>query len=1025
LDNFGKVLPKLDGLLLVLLIFIPRLLNLDVFLTADEPLFLDQAREFAAGITTGGLSRTLGIGYPGVTVAAWAAPAVTLMQSIGQPELLSERRADGFLKTCQLCPAEMRAYAAGRMATACMTGVLLLLLYSLARLLLGRRPAFLGVMLLALDPYSLAYSRLLHVEAPLALFMSLAGLSFLLWLHQERQRWLVWSGVFTGLALLTKSTALLLGPMLGAMLLIWELWSMQWRDGRWWLRSMGGGLLMVLIAGFVFTALWPAMWIDPAGALSLTFDKLFTDQEAGTGNLGLFWLGHFVEDPGPLFYPVAFILKATPWLLIGLFLSLIYSIFSIERVHDWGNWHPSIQFSLRSNLLRMPGRESTHHAPRAMHHTPLTHQLLITLSLWAFALAYLILMTIASKKSTRYMLPAFPVFYLLAGSAIYQTHLLLKSRSVFRILPRFPAPLLPGLTIMALVLFTFFYHPYYFTYYNPLVLGWRWAPQTLLVGWGEGLDGAARYLNSQPQLSHQPRPRVSAWYEWLFPILYTDGEVEPVVPQENLITADRVVLYINQVQRDIPSPNIIHYFRARRQPEYTVRLAGIDYVWVYAGPIAGFRTDLSPQYRLEGEFGPASSSNAEARLLGYDLYPQPVKGGEALIVTLYWRALATPSAERFVYTRLVDARGRIWARTDGPPVMGLWPATRWQPEMVIEDAHELPVPAGTPPGIYRLEVGLYDPGNGRPLVAAGQPIGQGGGLLLGEARVEWQPHEQLDVVLSHQVEANLGPTIRLIGYDALPGSVTTGEIIPARLAWRNTRSIFSFAPPSTANPVVGFRWKGKQIERLSQSDPLPLPPGQWERQAILLSQHDIVAPPDLEAGQYELQVILHQGGYEPAGEVFSLGRIEVGAPPHRFDLPAGAASPVDDKARLGGQVALAGYEVEVTAQGLIVNLYWQTQTPLGTGYKVFAQLLDAESQLVAQSDALPTAGQRPTTGWLPGEIITDTHTLLLPADLRRGGQTYRLIAGLYDPLDGQRLPALDEAGEIAADALVVTQVSLP
>ena len=37
----------------------------------------------------------------------------------------------------------------------------------------------------------------------------------------------------------------------------------------------------------------------------------------------------------------------------------------------------------------------------------------------------------------------------------------------------------------------------------------------------------------------------------------------------------------------------------------------------------------------------------------------------------------------------------------------------------------------------------------------------------------------------------------------------------------------------------------------------------------------------------------------------------------------------------------------------------------------------------------------PTTGWLPGEIVVDRHTLAVPADLSPG--RYLLIAALYDP----------------------------
>jgi len=292
--------PKLHWLLLVPLIFIPRLLNLDVFLTADEPLFLTHARQFATGMSTGNFSQTLGIGYPGVTVAGWAAPVVNLTQS------------------------DMGAYAAGRVVTALLTGLLLVVLYRLAYLLLGRWPAFVGVALLALDPYSLAYSRLLHIAAPLALFMALAGMSLLLWLRHPRRRWLLLTGLFTGLALLTKSTALLLAPMLGAAVLGWGLSTGRWRSPRWWLRVVGGLLVVSGVAVAIFFMLWPAMWVNPAQALTLTFGKLFRDQEAGTGNLGFFWMGRFVQDPGPLFYPLAFLLKSTPWLLVGLILSIVY-----------------------------------------------------------------------------------------------------------------------------------------------------------------------------------------------------------------------------------------------------------------------------------------------------------------------------------------------------------------------------------------------------------------------------------------------------------------------------------------------------------------------------------------------------------------------------------------------------------------------------------------------------------------------------------------------------------------------------
>ncbi len=960
---------KVDWLIITLLIFIPRLLNLNVFLTADEPLFLQHTRDFAAGIVQSDFSRTVGIGYPGVTVAGWAAPLINLAQT------------------------ELDAYTLGRVATGLLSGLLLLLLFGLSCRLLGRWSALLGVGLLALDPYTLGYSRLFHIAAPLALLMTLAGVTLLLWLAEQQYRWLILTGMFTGLALLTKSTALLLGPMFAVLLFSWAVSTEQWRNKVWWGRQLGAVLTLVLVSCGVFIALWPAMWVDPLATLNLTFGKLFTDQAAGTGNLGLFWLGRFVEDPGPTFYPIAFLLKSTPTLLLGLTLSLI-SLIKNTTPHV-----PRVKCQVKNRDARHLTPD-TRHVPRPTSHAPPP----TSPALWLFALTYLLLMTIASKKSIRYMLPAFPTFYLIAGLAYTQTFNWVKNKISPSPHPSISNPPI-SLTITLLCLFTFIYHPYYLTYYNPLVLGWRVAPQTLLVGWGEGLDGAARYLNQQPA------QRVSAWYEWLFSLQY-QGEVQPVVPQENLITADKAVLYLNQVQRDIPSPNIIHYFRTRRQPEHTVRLNGLDYAWVYPGPIAGFGADPQPQNPVTGEFG------GEARLLGYNLHPAPVSGSDSLIVTLYWRALVTSDLDRFVFLRLVDSGGHTWARADSPPVMGLWPTQQWQPDMLIEDAHALPLPPGMPPGKYQLEVGLYNPADGYPLAISGQPVGQGGGLLVGEVDIVWQSVDT-PPELPHQTETQLAPDAYLTGYTKPPPTATTGDIFTAKLAWREDWAFLN-SWLGIPNDFVLFEWRQNGQRVAEQLDPLPLPIAEWGRGGVLLAQHNIIVPPSLTDGQYELVLMLHTSS-DPAGDVFSLGMVDVTAPPHHFDLPAGASDPIDPTSLIdlrGQQVTLSGYTLKTSPQALTTSLYWQTDAPLTNGYKVFVQLLAANNNVVTQSDSVPATDQRPTPGWLPGEIISDTHTLTLPADLP--ADTYRLITGLYNPVTSQRLSTA-----IGSDIITIAEVSLP
>jgi hypothetical protein len=78
-----------------------------------------------------------------------------------------------------------------------------------------------------------------------------------------------------------------------------------------------------------------------------------------------------------------------------------------------------------------------------------------------------------------------------------------------------------------------------------------------------------------------------------------------------------------------------------------------------------------------------------------------------------------------------------------------------------------------------------------------------------------------------------------------------------------------------------------------------------------------------------------------------------------------------------------------------VTLYWRALRNLDQNYKTFVHMTDADvTRQPAQHDGDPNAGFTPTTRWLPGEIIPDTHPLALPQDLAPG--LYRLWAGMYD-----------------------------
>lgn len=111
-------------------------------------------------------------------------------------------------------------------------------------------------------------------------------------------------------------------------------------------------------------------------------------------------------------------------------------------------------------------------------------------------------------------------------------------------------------------------------------------------------------------------------------------------------------------------------------------------------------------------------------------------------------------------------------------------------------------------------------------------------------------------------------------------------------------------------------------------------------------------------------------------------------------------------------------------QVALLGLQWQSQSTLTTRYKVTVQLLDSRSQVIAQHDAEPAGGSRPTDSWEPNTPVDDNHGLTIPFGAPPG--IYRLIVALYDPATGQRLPTpTGDAFQLGEIEVVRPQRALP
>ncbi len=103
------------------------------------------------------------------------------------------------------------------------------------------------------------------------------------------------------------------------------------------------------------------------------------------------------------------------------------------------------------------------------------------------------------------------------------------------------------------------------------------------------------------------------------------------------------------------------------------------------------------------------------------------------------------------------------------------------------------------------------------------------------------------------------------------------------------------------------------------------------------------------------------------------------------------------QARLGDTALLVGYETSPArgARALDVTLYWFALRETGANLNVFVHLLGADGGVIAQHDGAPVGGFTPTSRWRAGEIVADTHRILLAADVGPG--EYGLKAGMYEP----------------------------
>lgn len=519
----------------------PRLWAIDAFLTPDERRWLERSVYFLAALLVGNPAGTLLRGHPGVTTM-WAGSTGLVSKFLAEGWPLTRESLWDFLHYTPTEAVQPDYLLALRWPIALLTSLGVVAIYLLVKRLFGKPVALLSAALIAFDPFYLAHSRFLHHDALVSTFMSLSLLTLLVYLWRGGQRYLAFSGVCCGLALLSKSTAVFLLPFAG-LLFLWSWAAGGRKEGGRWLAKLG---LWGVIVAAAFVLLWPAMWVSPEETLAKMEEKASGMAGVDHHPTGDFFLGQPTLVAKTLAYPLMTLLRLTPLTLVGLAMAA---------------------FLGRGYLFTGEGKKTGLAGP--------------AFSLAAYVALFTLFMTLGGVRYDRYLLPIYPSLEILASLGLAW---LLRSLAHARCpaLLKCQAPLAVAVLVLQAA-FALPHVPYYLTFYNPLVGGGHVAPKLTLVGWGEGLDKVARYLNAKPEVKEtkvaiQYPTEFAPFYRGEALSLHTEDESEPP-PWEQ---ADYVVFYLPQVQSLVPDEAMVRRFQSLR-PERIIRLKGIDYAWIYKG----------------------------------------------------------------------------------------------------------------------------------------------------------------------------------------------------------------------------------------------------------------------------------------------------------------------------------------------------------------------------------------------------------------------------------------------------------
>jgi hypothetical protein len=245
----------------------------------------------------------------------------------------------------------------------------------------------------------------------------------------------------------------------------------------------------------------------------------------------------------------------------------------------------------------------------------------------------------------------------------------------------------------------------------------------------------------------------------------------------------------------------------------------------------------------------------EVILAGYSLGDSQLAAGDIAQVTLFWKVAQTPSQRYKVFVHVLDQHNHIVGQRDSEPGGGARLTSLWSPHQTIVDNYGVPIHPATPPGEYRVEVGMYSLETGQRLKTTGGE----GQLWLQPLVVERPeaPPPPAAIDIQHEEGAVFGD-LTLLGYDAYrlgfahepQASLRPGDVVHVNLYWQaESQPAGDWQLSISLVGTDGRELVGRVAELVAG-----YPTSDWRPGDVWRGQFDLAIPGDTPPGSFHIQV---------------------------------------------------------------------------------------------------------------------------------------------------------------------------